>query len=187
MKKIIILLIAVITLSSCTQQKIGYVNSSDLMKEYKAVKDLEKEIKDKQTLLQEKYKQVALAFEKEVQEFQSKSKKLSRKKGEARYQELMYKQQQIQQNQQQESAALQQESQDKMDDLIDDMKDLVKEYAVKNSYTYILGTNESGNVLYGEKQFDLTETILDVINADYKKGHSASSNEVKETEKDSVK
>ena len=74
-----------------------------------------------------------------------------------------------------------------MDDLIDDMKDLVKEYAKKNSYTYILGTNESGNVLYGAKEFDLTETILDVINADYKKGNSVSSNEVKETEKDSVK
>ena len=123
MKKIIILLIAIVTLSSCTQQKIGYVNSSDLMKDYKAVKDLESEIKDKQTLLQGKYEQVALAFEKEVQEFQLKSKKQSRKKGEARYQELMYKQQQIQQSQQQESVALQKESQDKMDDLIDDIKD----------------------------------------------------------------
>jgi len=187
MKKILILLVAAVALSSCTQQKIGYVNSSDLMKEYKAVKDLEKEIKDKQTLLQGKYEQVALAFEKEVQEFQLKSKKLSRKKGEVRYQELMYKQQQIQQNQQQESVALQKESQDQMDDLIDDMKDLVKVYAKKNGYTFILGTNESGNVLYGDKELDLTETITEVINADYKKGSSASSNEVKETKKDSVK
>ncbi|HIP48317.1 MAG TPA: OmpH family outer membrane protein [Lutibacter sp.] len=187
MKKIILLLIAIVTLSSCTQQKIGYVNSSDLMKDYKAVKDLESEIKDKQNLLQGKYEQVALAFEKEVQEFQLKSKKQSRKKGEARYQELMYKQQQIQQSQQQESVALQKESQDQMDDLIDDMKDLVKDYAKDNGYTYILGTNESGNVLYGAKEYDLTETLLDVINADYKNGKSAVSDEVKETVKDSIK
>lgn len=187
MKKFLIILVAAIALSSCTQQKIGYVNSTDIMKDYKAVNDLESEIKDKQTLLQKKYEQVALAFEKEVQEFQATSKKLSRKKGEARYQELMYKQQQIQQNQQQESVALQKESQDKMNDLIDDMKDLVKEYAKKNGYTYILGTNESGNVLYGDKKLDLTETILDVINADYKSRKTSSSDEVKETVKDSVK
>lgn len=186
MKKIFILLLAVITLSSCTQQKIGFVDSTELMKDYKAVKDLENQIKDKQNLLQGKYEQVALAFEKEVQEFQKVSKKLSQKKAEARYQELMFTQQQIQQNQQNESLALQKESQEDMNTLIDDMKDLVKEYAKKNSYTFILGTNESGNVLYGAKEYDLTETILEVINDAYKKGNTADS-KTQEVAKDSIK
>ncbi len=186
MKKIFILLLAVITLSACTQQKIGFVDTTELMKDYKAVKDLENQIKDKQNLLQGKYEQIALAFEKEVQEFQKVSKKLSQKQGEARYQELMFKQQQIQQNQQKESLALQKESQEKMDDLIDNMKDLAKEYAKNNGYTFILGTNESGNVLYGAEEYDLTETILEVIDNAYKKGNTADS-KAQETTKDSVK
>lgn len=168
MKNLFIAIIALVTLSACNQQKIGYVDSIDLMKDYKAVKDLEKEIEGKQNTLQVSYQQIAGAFEQEVQEFQSKSNKMSRKKGEERYQELMMKQQQIQQGQQIESQKLQQESQDKMDEIIEDVKDFVKEYAMENSYTYILGSNDAGNVLYGDKELDLTEVVLVALNKAYK-------------------
>ena len=41
MKNLFIAIIALVTLNACTQQKIGYVDSTELMQEYKAVKDLE--------------------------------------------------------------------------------------------------------------------------------------------------
>ena len=122
----------------------------------------------KQNVLQASYQQIAIAFEKEVQEFQASSNKMSRKKGEERYQELMIKQQQIQQSQQNESVNLQNISQDKMDEIIDDVKDFVKNYAQENSFTYVLGSNEAGNVLYGDEKLDLTDVILVAINKDYK-------------------
>jgi len=168
MKNLLIAIIALVTLSACTQQKIGYVDSTELMQEYKAIKDLEKEIEEKQNLLQASYQQVALAFENEVQEFQANSNKMSRKKGEARYQELMMKQQQIQQGQQNESLKLQNESQDKMDVIIDDVKAFVKTYAQENGYTYVLGSNEAGNVLYGDEKLELTDIITLAINKAYK-------------------
>jgi outer membrane protein len=168
MKKIFIAFIALVSLSACTQQKIGYVDSTELMQDYKAVKDLEKEIEEKQNTLQASYQQVALSFEKEVQDFQENSGKMSRKKGEERYQELMMKQQQIQQIQQSESQKLQKESQDKMDVIIDDVKEFVKNYAEKNGFTFILGSNEGGNVLYGDEKLDLTDVLLVAINKEYK-------------------
>lgn len=182
MKKLLIAIIAIVTLSACTQQKIGYVDSTELMQEYKAVKDLEKEIEENQNLLQASYQQVALAFEKEVQDFQTSSNKMSRKKGEARYQELMMKQQQIQQGQQMESQKLQQESQDKMDVIIEDVKDFVKNYAKENGFTYILGSNEAGNVLYGDEKLDLTDVILVAINKDFKNKPEEETTEEKATE-----
>lgn len=183
MKNIVITLIMLLTLSACTQQKIGYVDSTELMKNYKVVKALEKEIEEKQNTLQVTYQQIALAFEKEVQEFQTKSKSMPQKKAEARYQELMFKQQQIQQSQQNESAKLQNESQEKMDEIIEDVKDFVEEYAKANSYTFILGSNDSGNVLYGDSKMELTETVLDALNKEYKDSDkSEETTEEKETE-----
>lgn len=187
MKKLFIAIIALVTLSACTQQKIGFVDSTELMQEYKAVKDLEKEIEEKQNMLQASYQQVAMAFEKEVQDFQSSSNKMSRKKGEARYQELMMKQQQIQQGQQMESQKLQQESQDKMDVIIDDVKDFVKNYAKESGFTYILGSNEAGNVLYGDEKLDLTDVILVAINKDFKNKSGEEVIEEKTTETEEIK
>ena len=190
MYKITIALVAVLAFSACTQQKIAYVDSQKLMKEYKAVKNLEKEIGEKQNALQAKYQLIAANFQKEVQEFQNKSKHMSPKKGQARYQELMQKQNMIQQNQQAESVKLQQESQDKMDKIIEDVKAFAQTYAQKNGYTFILGSNDSGNVLYGDDKYDLTEEILVAINKQYKDSSDdqpAEKTEKKPEEKDSIK
>ena len=168
MKNLVIAIIAILTLSSCTQQKIAYVNSSDLVQDYKAVKALETELGEKNAIFQAKYQQIATEFEKEVQEFQANAKKYSRKKGQEKYDALMMKQQQIQQGQQIENSQLQKEGQERMDKIVDDVKAFVKEYAKANAYTYILGSNEAGSVLYGDSELDLTETILVAINKKYK-------------------
>ncbi len=168
MKNVVIAIIAVLTLSACTQQKIGYVDSSDLVQDYKAVKALETELGEKNAIFQAKYQQIAGDFEKEVQEFQANAKKFSRKKGQAKYEALMIKQQQIQQTQQAENGQLQKEGQERMDKIVDDVKAFVKEYAKTNGYTYILGSNEAGSVLYGDSELDLTETILVAMNKKFK-------------------
>lgn len=171
MKKLIIILLAVTTLSACKEsQKIAFIDSTELMQDYKAVKELEKEIEKKQIDLQNKFQQIALEYDKEEKEFQNKVKKMSRKKADARYQELMYKQQQINQGYQAENANLQKESQEKMDKIIEDVKDFVADYAKKNGYSYVLGSNDSGNVMYGDSQHDLTEQLLVSINKKYKEG-----------------
>ncbi len=173
MQKVLLVLSIAVLFTACKQQKTAYVDVADIMKEYKAVKTLEKEVEDQQNALQAKYNQIAMEFEKEAREFDASSRRMSRKKAEARYQELLQKNQQIQQAQQAESATLQQESQESMDEIIEDFKDFVKEYAQANGYTYILGATESGNVLYGDATLDLTEEILDALNKDYKENNKS--------------
>jgi len=53
--------------------------------------------------------------------------------------------------------------------LIKKVKDFIKDYGTKNGYFYILGSNEGGSVLFGKEESDLTQTILDLLNAAYKK------------------
>lgn len=45
----------------------------------------------------------------------------------------------------------------------------MKDYGKKNEYSYILGSNDAGSVMYGEDASDLTQTILEALNAEYTK------------------
>ena len=83
---------------------------------------------------------------------------------------LLSKKEQLQQQMQVEQQQYQQESQTEIDTLIVKVKTFVKDYGKKNGYTYILGTSDAAaSVLYGTEENDLTQTILDALNKDYKK------------------
>jgi outer membrane protein len=83
---------------------------------------------------------------------------------------LQQKQQQLQQQMQLEDNQLKQAFQTEIDSVIDHVKDFVKEYGKTNGYNYILGTSDAAaTVMYGAEQSDLTQTISDALNADYKK------------------
>ena len=169
MKTILITLIAAITLSSCTQQKIAYVDSSELLKEYKVMKEFEEGMKAKEAIFTSKYKQMQGEIEAEYQAFMGKASKMNQKKAAARNQEISQKYQQMQQMQQSEGYQLQQESQTKMKEILKEVTDFVKSYGVKNGYTYILGSSEStGSVLYGDEKLDITDVVLEALNADKK-------------------
>jgi outer membrane protein len=188
MKNIIITLIAVVSLTACTQQKIAYVDSAELMKEYHGMKDYEKELKKQEKAFQAKYEQKVAEIQTQYQEFQKNAKKMGRKKAEARNFELNQMYQQLQQQQQAESYQLQQESQAKMSELLKEVTGFVSDYGKKNTYTYILGTSEvSGTVLYGDEKLDITDVVLEALNADTEKSEITEKSVEENVKKDSLK
>ena len=75
-------------------------------------------------------------------------------------------QQQIQFEQQQ----MQQAYQTEMDSVITKVKGFVKDYGKNNGYTYILGTSDNAaSVLYGAEENDLSQTMIEALNDNYKK------------------
>ena len=48
------------------------------------------------------------------------------------------------------------------------VKDFVAEYGKTNGYTFILGKNEAGSVMFGKEDTDITEVIIEAINTSYK-------------------
>jgi len=177
MKNLIIALVAIVTLTSCNQQKIGYVDLSKMMKDYDAVKDLEKEMEQKSKDFQAKYQQIAADMD-----AQAKAGKLSQ----ADYQKQG---QELQMAYQQEGGALQADSEERSNKIIEDVKEFVKEYAKKNGYNFVFGASESGNVLYGDEKADLTEKLIEAINKDLKEGDKTEKapKEGKEVAKDTAK
>lgn len=171
MKNIVAVSILFLGLLSCNTetQKIGFVTNSDLINAYQEKIDIEAKFKIEIEAFQKRTDSIGQAFQKEAQAFQLKAQGMKPEQAQAEYQVLGQKQQMLQQRIQQEEAAIQQESQVTIDSLIKKVRTFVKDYGKKNGYTYILGSNEAGSVMYGEESKDLTKIITEALNADYKK------------------
>lgn len=165
MKKIILSLAVVATLMSCTQDKTAYVNNTVLIQDYYKMKTTEARFEKKSQVLSEELDSVAGVFQKEVQEFQEGMNRMSAQQKERRQSELMQKQQMLQQQQQRKSQMLRQESDQAIDSLIAEVKDFVGEYGEEKGYAYIFGSNESANIMYAKEGLDITDEILEKLNA----------------------
>lgn len=170
MKNLIFIFLMTIVLSSCQQQqKIGFVDNAKVINEYQKKKDIEERYKQKDDAFKKKTDSISQAFQLEAKDFQLKSANMSQKKAQEQYQVLGQKQQFLTQQLQYEQEQIQKEFQTEIDSLISRVRDFVKDYGKTNGYAYILGSNEAGSVMYGSEGNDLSQVILDALNADYKK------------------
>ncbi len=176
MKKILIVLVSILTLTSCTQ-KIGFVNTEKLIQDYKGTKAAEAVLKEKSTKMQADLTRMKTAFDEKVKKM---SKRQLNKQMNALNQENNFIQQQMQNAQ----YALQGESQKSLEKVSKKVNDFVKKYAKDNGYKFILGTVElNGSVMYGDEEVDITYDILKELNNSYVEPSEEKVEEVKETTK----
>ncbi len=169
MKKFGIIAILTISLISCTQTKIAYVDVEELMKEYKGTKEAEAEMKVKSEKLKSELDSLVLAWETKAREYQQKAPKMSAKSRAEQEQVLMQEQQAIGQRQQIIQQQVQQQGQESLKILSKEINDFVKNYAKEKGYNFVLGTTgESGTVMYGEEKADITDEVLVQLNKAYK-------------------
>ncbi len=160
MKKILIVLISVITLTSCTQ-KIGFVNTEKLIQDYKGTKAAEAVLKEKSTLMQNELTRIETTFQEKV-------KKMSKGALNRKMNELNQDNNYVQQQKQQAQYALQGESQKSLEKISKEVNDFVKKYAKDNGYKFVLGTVDvNGSVMYGDEKADITYDVLKALNNAY--------------------
>ena len=167
--KNIVVLIAVLLLASCQQEKIGYVDNVKLMDEYQQKIDVEAKFQAKAEKLGKKRDSISQAFQMEAQAFQAKAESMSQSKAQEEYAAMQQKGQYIGQQLQQEDQKLQSEGQIEMDSIVKTVKEEIKQYGKSNGYSYILGGGDGGSVLYGKEANDLTDEIVKILNDKYKK------------------
>ena len=161
-------LVAVIMMASCEQAKIGYVDNVRLMDEYQGKIDVEADYKTKADAMNKKRDSISQAFQAEAQAFQAKAEKMSQKKAQEEYGQMQQRGQLIGQQLQQEDQQLQAAGQVEMDSIVSKVKKEIEAYGKANGYTYILGGGEGGSVLYGTDANDVTDEIVERLNAEYK-------------------
>ena len=168
MKKIILILAVATLFTACQKEaKTAFVKTETIFKEYKGIKDQEAVFKKQQEDFSKKYDSIVKQWQAEVMDFQQKVQKMSPKQAQKKDQELYQKQQLIQQMQQQESARLTAQMQTKTDSIIKKVYDFFDEYGKKNGYKYIYGKNNTGALMYGDAQYDITDAVLKELDAAY--------------------
>ena len=174
MKKIVVLIALTISIVSCNKPaaevkevKTAYVDTSVLMKEYTATKDLDAKYKAKG---EEKGRQLQAEinrFKQEAQNFQAQAQANGQEWAQKKGAELQKREQMLAQAQQALSQQLQQEGGAEMDSIISTVKKTIKAYGKEKGYSYIYGTGDSNaSILYAEDKF--TKDVLKILNDKYK-------------------
>ena len=176
MKKIVVLIALTISIVSCNKPaaevkevKTAYVDTSVLMKEYTATKDLDAKYKAKG---EEKGRQLQAEinrFKQEAQNFQAQAQANGQEWAQKKGAELQKREQMLAQAQQALSQQLQQEGGAERDSIISTVKKTIKAYGKEKGYSYIYGTGDSNvSILYAEDKFDITKDVLKILNDKYK-------------------
>lgn len=165
MKKMVMLLSLGAILASCNEDKTAYVDTTKLIQEYSEMKEVEADFTERSEMLKRELDSAARGFQQEVKEYQENMATMSQAERQETEQKLMQQQQMLQQQQQVRSGQLRQESDAVVDSLITKVKDFVADYGKEHDYKYIFGSNESANIMYAEEGLDITQEILEELNA----------------------
>ncbi|NPA42869.1 MAG: OmpH family outer membrane protein [Chlorobi bacterium] len=168
MKKILLLPLILWMAVACRQpepEKTAYIDLNEVVKEYKLMKDIQKEFEAKQEAFTRKYDSLGLALQQQWQEFQQKSRRMSPKKAEQEYNRLLAEQQNLQLLQQQEFNRLQEDFNRASQEATDKLKAFVEEYGKTHGYTYIFSRSELAGVAYGKEEKNITKEFIEALNA----------------------
>lgn len=170
MRKIFMALLALVVVSSCQEQsKIGFVDNGKLINGYQKKIDVEGQFQVEIDAFNKRVDSLGKSFQSQAAQLQEKDPQMQQKSSQDQYQALAQQYQQFQQQSQMEEQQIQRKGQSQIDTLIKDVRSFVKDYGEKHGYSFILGSNEAGSVMYGEEKYDLTQEILDALNAEKKK------------------
>lgn len=168
MKKVAVVFSLMMMLASCTQVKIAYVDVEEILKEYEGAKQAEEEMKAQSQMISQKLDEIAQPLQERIQEYQQNKDKLSSSARQKQEAELMQEQQMFQQQQQMAQQQVQSEGQRIFDKINDDIESFLADYGQSNGYTYILGSSmQTKSVLYGEESLNITDEVIDALNADF--------------------
>ncbi|MDO1502172.1 OmpH family outer membrane protein [Winogradskyella maritima] len=170
MKKIFKILALVLLVSSCQEpQKIGFIDNGEVIEKFQLKIDVEAKYKGIDDKFKKRIDSLSKDFQLETQAFQLESQKMSQKKAQQRYAELGQKRQILEQRVQMEQQSMTGAFNEEMDSVLVKMNKLVGDYGKANGYSFILGKNQAGSVIYGEEAKDITKEVIEAINKDLKK------------------
>ena len=113
MKKIIALFSLVALLGACNQNKLAYVDLEEVLEEYKAMTDAQKELEQRELEFKKELDQLAVTYQSGLKEYQDKGRSMSTQKRQETENLLLQQQQRLNQQQQQAQQRLQKFGQEK--------------------------------------------------------------------------
>lgn len=150
--------------------KIAYVEIDSLLTKYRFWNDLNEMMIQKEENIRTTLNEKAKELEKEMREFQRKLENngfASRERAEQENLRIAQKQRDLQQLQEKLANELQTENQKNSLQLRDSINSFLKIYNKDKGYSLIFSNTGFDNLLYADKAFNITEEIVEGLNARY--------------------
>jgi outer membrane protein len=174
MKKGILIIIGVFvgvliafTWFHCQTSNIAYVDTNILMQKYEGMKKAQVEFQQKTKIWQATSDTLIKQWEADLKSYEKERAGMTNKEKQLKEELLRNRQQQINQYQQ----AIQTKSKNEEAKLtqvaLNEINEYITNYGKKHGYKYILGANGTGNILFADKENDITEIILTALNQNY--------------------
>lgn len=149
------------------QPRIAFVRSDELVYGYTGMKEAHENFQKKvqqwqanQKILEDDY-QIAVTKYKKAENALSVNEKRSE---EAR---ITGMQQNIEQYSNNIANLMKEEDTKMTQSVLNQINSFIQDFAIKNGYDMVMGTTNSGNLLYGGKKFDITDQVLKELNGYY--------------------
>lgn len=152
--------------------KIVYINTDTLMNKYLLAVELNEAFLKKQEERRTELNVKAKSLDQEANEFQRKLQNngfLSEARAIDARDQLLVKQENLRRLQQEMFDKTTREQNDLNKQLFDKLTSFLKEYNKEKGFDIVLSTQLGGNVLFAVEGYDITQDVVNRLNADYKK------------------
>jgi outer membrane protein len=148
---------------------IVFVNSDSLLDQYDFFKNKKAEFDGQQEKVQSALKAESDQLKKEVTEYQQKAATMTDQQRQQTEEKLGMKQQQIMKKKDEMVSMLDDEQAKTNDELHAKLVAFMKEYNKKKNYSFILGYQKGGGILFANDSLDITKEIITGLNKAYEK------------------
>lgn len=164
-----VILFIVVYFQFSSNQKIVYIDSNQLLNGYKGMQDARNEFQQKATLWQANVDTLMKEVQTAIMDYEKESQQMTAKEKELNKELIRTKQRQLQDYQAAMRDKSAQEDQQMTEKVLTTVNAFMTEYGKKNNYKVIFGATTSGNIIYADETINVTDEVLELLNARYQK------------------
>jgi outer membrane protein len=147
---------------------IAYINADSLLANYEFVKTKQSEMEEKTKRFDSELKSRAEGLQREIESFQRTAQSMTMNQARATEENLMIKQQNLQRYEQNLAQELMADQNKVNLELYEQITKFLNDYGKKNNIQLVLKYNPGSDVLYASDSLDITKTVTQLLNKQYK-------------------
>ncbi|MEK6152009.1 OmpH family outer membrane protein [Flavobacteriaceae bacterium 3-367] len=150
-----------------SESDLVYVDIKKLVDGYARTEVEREAFNKKASTLKANVDSLLVNWQDELKAYEKERSTMTQKELELKQQLLQNKQQQLNNYQQAIQKQIQEEDQKMTQTVVNDINTYVKEYGKRKGYRIIFGAEGSGNIMYAQDVSDLTQDVLEGLNAEF--------------------
>ena len=147
--------------------EIVYVDSNQLINNYKGMQDARKAYQQKAAAWKANIDTLANEVQQQIMQYEKETAKMTAKERQLSQELIRTKQKQLMEYQQAMNTQAQQEDSKMTGEVISQINAYIKKYGKQKGYTIVMAATDYGNIAYADEGLDITKEVLEGLNKEY--------------------